>query len=92
MHFDWDARKAKQNQAKHGVRFEEALSVFSDPLATVFPDPDHSEAEKRYIQIGTSVAGRLLIVIFTDRGSTVRIVSARKAVRYEREAYEERGP
>lgn len=89
LRFEWDARKALTNHVKHGVSFEEAMSVFSDPLACIFDDPDHSVAEFREIIIGLSQKQRLLLVCFTERGATVRIVSARKATKLERQDYEE---
>jgi hypothetical protein len=89
LKFEWDARKALANHVKHGVSFEEAMSVFSDPLACIFDDPDHSVAEFREIIIGLSQKQRLLLVSFAERGATVRIVSARKATKRERQDYEE---
>jgi uncharacterized protein len=89
LRFEWDARKALTNQAKHGVSFEEAMTVFSDPLARIFDDPDHSVAESREIIIGLSQKQRLLIVCFTERSDAVRIFSARKATKLERQDYEE---
>jgi uncharacterized DUF497 family protein len=90
LRFEWDARKALTNQVKHGLSFEEAMSVFTDPLARIFDDPDHSVAESREIIIGLSQKQRLLIVCFTERSDTVRIFSARKATKWERQDYEER--
>jgi uncharacterized DUF497 family protein len=88
--FDWDARKAVQNQAKHGVTFLEASTVFLDPLARIVPDGRHSALEVRLILFGHSSAGRLLAVMFTERApSKVRIISARPATRRERHEYEE---
>jgi len=87
--FEWDARKAAANLAKHGVTFEEAASVFSDPLAYTFADPGHSIGEERMLTFGLSSAGRLLAVISTERGAVLRIVSARKATRHERGIYEQ---
>ena len=89
LRFEWDARKALTNQVKHGVSFEEAMSVFSDPLARIFDDPDHSVAESREIIIRLSQNQRLLIVCFTEPSNTVRILSARKATKNERQDYEE---
>ncbi len=91
LRFEWDRRKAGLNEAKHGVPFEEALTVFSDPLARMFDDPDHSRAEAREIIIGHSNKQRLLIVSFAERGSALRIFSARKATRRERKDYEGKG-
>jgi uncharacterized DUF497 family protein len=89
MDFEWDRSKAKYNRRKHRITFEEAHTVFSDPLARIFNDPDHSLEEKRELIIGHSTRGRLLVVSFTDRGETVRIVSARAATKRERKEYEE---
>ena len=89
LRFEWDGRKALTNQVKHGVSFEEAMTVFSDPLARIFDDPDHSVAESREIIIGLSQKQRLLIVCFTEPSDTVRIFSARKATTIERQDYEE---
>jgi uncharacterized DUF497 family protein len=90
LRFEWDLSKAAANEAKHGVSFEEALPVFSDPLARIFDDPDHSSTEEREIIIGHSKSQRLLVVCFAERRDAVRIVSARKATRQERKDYEER--
>jgi uncharacterized DUF497 family protein len=87
--FELDPGKAASNLRKHGVSFEEAASVFKDPLATVYEDPDHSLREKRYLTIGTSAQGRLLHIAFADRGERIRIINARKVTRKERELYEE---
>jgi hypothetical protein len=87
--FEWDPRKGAANLAKHGVSFEEAASVFNDPLAYTFPDPDHSVGEVRQLTFGVSNSGRLLAVISTERGDVLRIVSARKATRHERGIYEQ---
>ena len=89
LRFEWSSRKAAANLAKHGVSFEEAASVFADPLAYTFADPDHSIGEERQLTFGISEAGRLLAVISTERGHALRIVSARKATRQERGIYEE---
>ena len=88
--FEWDAHKALTNQIKHGLSFEEAMSVFTDQLAHIFDDPDHSVAESREIIVGLSQKQRLLVVCFTERRDTVRIFSARKATKWERQDYEER--
>lgn len=87
--FEWDRRKATANFAKHGVSFEEALTVFADPLARIFDDEDHSIDEHREIIIGHSIRERLLVVCFTQRGDAVRILSARRATKNERKDYEE---
>ena len=88
--FEWDADKAASNIAKHGVTFDEARTVFGDPLAVIFDDEEHSRDELREIIIGHSVLRRLLLVSFTERGDeVVRIISARKANKRERKDYEE---
>jgi uncharacterized DUF497 family protein len=89
MEFEWDEEKAKANLAKHGVSFEEAKTVFDDPLYVDFYDPDHSLDEHRYIIIGESQQRRLLIVSYTERDHVVRLISAREVTRSERETYEE---
>ena len=89
MEFEWDRNKAAQNMRKHAVSFVEAASVFGDTLGVTAPDPDHSDAEDRYITVGLSDAGRLLMVSHTDRGDRVRIISARELTRSERRAYED---
>lgn len=89
LRFEWDANKALANARKHGVRFEEAVTVFRDPLALIFDDEDHSDEELREIIIGHSERNRLLLVCFTERNDSVRITSARKATRRERRDYEE---
>ena len=87
--FEWDAAKAAANLKDHGVSFEEALTVFADPLARIFDDPDHSADEKREIIIGHSAQQRLLVVGFTERDDRTRIITARGATPRERRAYEE---
>ncbi|MBX9584534.1 MAG: BrnT family toxin [Gemmataceae bacterium] len=89
MDFEWDEDKARANEAKHGVSFAEASSVFADPLAITFDDPVHSDDEDRFLTIGLSAAGRVLIVSHTDRGDATRVVSARAASRGERKGYED---
>ena len=89
LKFEWDPRKAASNFSKHGVGFEEALTVFADPLARIFDDEDHSVEEQREIIVGHSAKDRLLVVCFTAPGESVRIFSARKATRRERKEYEE---
>jgi uncharacterized DUF497 family protein len=88
MEFEWDAKKAIANRAKHGVSFHEAATVFGDPLAITFPDPDHSKREQRFLTFGHSKNSRLLVIVHTGRAGRTRIVSARKATRYERIIYE----
>ena len=89
MEFEWDEAKATANEQKHGVDFTEAMTVFADPLSLTGYDPDHSEEEDRYLTMGLSAEGRLLIVSHTDRGDIVRIISAREADRRERKDYED---
>ena len=90
--FDWDKAKANQNLRRHGVSFEEASTVFEDPLSITIPDPMHSlPGEERYITIGQSYLRRLVVVIHTERGGTIRVISARQASRYERLQYEQEG-
>jgi uncharacterized DUF497 family protein len=89
LRFEWDAIKAASNLAKHGVSFEEAATVFRDPLSATSEDPDHSLGEERLISFGVSVSGRLLVVAHTDRRDTIRIISARPASAGERKFYEE---
>jgi uncharacterized protein len=87
--FEWDSAKAAWNERKHAVSFEEAASVFLDPLAMTYPDPDHSETEHREITVGQSTKHRLLFVSHTRRGDRTRIISARRATRKERKQHEE---
>ena len=89
MQFEWSENKAASNLSKHGVSFEEAKTVFDDPLYVDFYDPDHSEDEERYLIVGQSNRGRLLIVSYTERGDSIRLISARELTRAERSAYEE---
>jgi uncharacterized DUF497 family protein len=86
---EWDPTKAKVNLRDHGVSFEEAVTVFLDPLAVTYPDPDHSEEEDREITIGHSVKQRALFISHCQRGDRIRIISARKATRKERKQHEE---
>ena len=89
MEFEWDENKAAANLSKHGVSFDEAKTVFDDPLYVDFYDPDHSYDEERYIIMGQSRRRRLLIVSYMEREHLIRLISAREATRGEREAYEE---
>ena len=89
LEFEWDSRKAAANRRKHGVTFEEAATVFGDPLALVFSDEDHSIGEQREIMIGHSDRHQLLLVAFTERGGKIRIISARQVTNRERRDYEE---
>jgi uncharacterized DUF497 family protein len=89
MEFAWDTTKATSNLAKHGISFEEATTVFGDPLSNTFPDPDHSLEEQRFIIIGSSEQGKIIVVAHTDDGEVVRIINAREATYGERKSYEE---
>ena len=89
MNFEWDPDKARQNRRKHRVSFQEAATVFGDPLAVTYADPDHSISEQRFITLGMSSANRVLIVAHTDRAENIRIISARKTTQLERKHYEE---
>jgi hypothetical protein len=88
MDFEWDDAKAERNYRKHGISFEEASTVFFDPLSVTGQDPDHSFAEHRLVTFGLSWSGRLLTVAHTERGDRLRIISAREATRAERKLYE----
>jgi hypothetical protein len=87
--YEWDPRKAKANERKHRLPFEEAASVFLDPMAITFPDPDHSDDEEREITIGFTKRLRIVLVSHSRRGDRLRIISARAATRTERRQYEE---
>lgn len=89
MRFEWSEKKAEANLKKHGVSFDEAKTVFDDPLFVIFADPDHSFAEKRFIIMGESHENRLLVVSYTERPAATRLISAREATRPERKDYEE---
>jgi len=89
VNFEWDPAKARRNRRKHRVSFQEAATVFGDPLAMTFLDPDHSASEQRFITVGVSSTNRILIVAHADRGENVRIISARRATQTERKYYEE---
>lgn len=88
LEFVWDPEKAEANRKKHRVTFDEASTVFADPLSLAIPDPDHSEREDRMLLLGTSRLGRLLVISHTWRDRKVRIISAREATRRERNDYE----
>lgn len=88
MKFEWDPEKASLNEVKHGVSFEEAISVFGDPLATTVPDPDHSESEERFLTTGISTQRRVLIVWHTNRSEITRLIGAREATTHERRIYD----
>jgi uncharacterized DUF497 family protein len=87
--FEWDEAKARGNARKHNVTFEEAVSVFGDVLLVTYPDEDHSGDEERFLSIGQSERGRILLVVHTDRGNAIRIISCRKATLAERKMYEQ---
>ena len=87
--FEWNPDKAQSNVRKHGVTFEEALSAFRDPLSLTTPDPEHSEREDRLILIGLSDRQRLLVIVYVERGNSLRLISARVADPEERREYEE---
>lgn len=89
MHFEWDPKKASTNRRKHGVTFEEATSALRDVFSATAHDPDHSDNEERFVTFGVSSQGRLLAVSHTDRGDTIRIISARLATNAERQIYEQ---
>lgn len=89
MDFEWNRTKAAANKRKHGVAFEEAATVFGDPLALTFSDPDHSAREERWLTFGMSRSQRLLLVSHTEHNDRLRIISARVATRHELKIYEE---
>ena len=89
MQFEWDSAKAVENLAKHGVSFQEAATVFRDPLSATGADPDHSIGEERLITFVVSTSGRLLVVAHTEDGDTIRIITARPVTAAERKIYEE---
>lgn len=89
MRFAWDPKKASENVRKHRVSFHEAASVLEHALSTTYPDPDHSVDEQRFVTIGVSTRGRIVVVAHAERGGTLRIISARKATRRERAFYEQ---
>ena len=87
--FEWDEDKDLSNQKKHGVSFDEAKTVFNDPFSITIADDQHSDDEDRYIDISLSVRGRLIVVSYTERGPNIRIISCRKATKFERRTYEQ---
>lgn len=89
LNFDWDEDKAKANFKKHKISFEKAKTVFSDPFLQTFPDEEHSDEEERFVNVGCSAEGKILVVIHTERDGKIRIISCRKATVSEREFYEE---
>jgi len=86
--FEWDEKKADDNLRKHGVSFDEAKTVFNDPFSVTIHDPDHSSDEQRYIDIGLSSKGRLIVVSYTERGEKIRIINSREATKKEEREYE----
>ena len=88
MEFEWDTDKARSNAEKHGISFAETMTVFGDPLEVTIPDPDHSEGEARFLSLGRSEQGRLLVVSYTEREGRIRLISAREAEPRERKTYE----
>lgn len=92
MEFEWDPLKAIANARKHGVDFAEAATVFSDPSELTITDPDHSEGEQRFLSVGLSAAGRLIVVAYTERDGRTRIINAREASPQERKNYESTNP
>ena len=91
VEFEWDAGKAASNLSKHGIGFAEAMTVFGDPLEVVIADPVHSDTEWRFLSIGLSEAGRLVVVAYTERDERIRIISAPEATPQERRQYESKG-
>jgi uncharacterized DUF497 family protein len=89
LHFDWDPEKADSNVKKHGVTFAEAATAFGDPLSITILDPDHSLGEARFILLGVSFQGRLVVVVHAEGHDSIRIISARLATRAERKSYEQ---
>jgi len=89
LQFDWDPAKAVSNEAKHGVAFAEAATAFGDPLSLTVPDPEHSVGEARFVLIGLTYMGRLVVVAHLESDSSIRIISARSATTTERKTYEQ---
>ncbi len=85
--FEWDEEKARRNEAKHGVTFDEAKTIFNDPFAMTISDPDHSNEEERWLDIGLSARGRLLVVWYTERSGAIRIIGSRRATKSEERTY-----
>jgi len=90
LRFEWDEMKAVANARKHGLSFEEATTIFSDPNTITIFDVEHLDEEDRFIDIGLSASGRILVVVYTERGTRIRVVSCRKATPAERRQYEQR--
>jgi uncharacterized DUF497 family protein len=88
--FEWDEKKADENLKKHGVSFDEAKTVFNDPFSVTIYDPDHSSDEQRYVDIGLSLKGRLIVVSYCERGETIRLINSREATKKEQRNYEEK--
>ena len=89
LEFEWDPRKAEVNLKEHGASFDEATTAFGDTLSITIADPDHSDSEDRFVDIGMSHRGQLLVVSYTERKDRIRIISARPPTRAERKSYEE---
>jgi len=89
LRFTWNPRKALSSQRKHRVSFPEATTAFADPLSVTIPDPDHSVGEQRFLLVGMTAVGHLVVVAHSERGGDIRVISARHATRHERETYEE---
>ncbi len=87
LRFSWDERKASINKRTHGISFEEAVTVFADPLAQIYDDPDHSVNEYRFLLVGHSLVGRILLVVHAEKGDRIRIISARRPTARERKDY-----
>jgi uncharacterized DUF497 family protein len=87
--FEWDEEKDLSNRKKHGISFDEAKTVLNDPRSITIADEAHSDDEDRYVDVGISARGRLIVVSYTDRGANIRIISSRKATKSERKAYEQ---
>ena len=87
MRFTWDPNKERRNKRDHGIAFQEATTVFGDSLAVTVSDPDHSVGQERFVTIGHSTSGTLLVVCHTEQGDTIRIISARRATSHERKDY-----
>ena len=89
IQFEWDSKKSQSNKRKHGITFEEASTIFGDPLSITIDDSAHSIGEDRFVTIGTSVNDKLIVVAHTERNDIIRIISARKATRNEKRQYEQ---
>jgi hypothetical protein len=88
--FEWDRTKAQANSANHRVTFDEAVTVFQDPFSLTIVDASHSGEEERHVEIGISAFNRILVIVYTERGANIRVISARKATKAERRTYEEK--